>query len=322
VASGIAAEKLGVAQSLYYGLLATLVLTGLGTTWGAILNAENRFVMVAVVPGATSIVTVVAVIVMARYWGAYALVLGTVGGALIEAGLVGWGLARAGISLVPRWGGVSPAVRQVLGQYAPMIAASFLMGGTGVVTQSMAATLDSGSVSALAYGNKITNLILGIGAVAVSTAILPHFSRMVTEQDWRGLRHTLGLYTRLLLIVSIPVTLVLMYYSESAVALLFQRGAFTAEDTHVVGQIQVMYLLQIPLYIVGMLFVRLLSALKANQVMLWGNAINLTVCVVLSYVLMERLGVMGIALATSLMCVISFCFLAIVSLRLMKQKTG
>ena len=322
VASGFAAEKLAVAQSLYYGLLATLVLTGLSTTWGAILNAENRFVLVAVVPGATSIVTVLVVIVMAQYWGSYALVVGTVGGALIETGLVGWGLARAGISLVPRWGGISPVVKQVLGQYAPMVVAAFLMGGTGVVTQSMAATLDSGSVSDLAYGNKITNLILGIGAVAVSTAILPHFSRMVAEQDWRGLRHTLGVYTRLLLIVSTPVTLVLMYYSEPAVALLFQRGAFTAEDTHLVGQIQVMYLLQIPLYIAGMLFVRLLSALKANQVMLWGNVINLTVCVALSYVLMQRFGVLGIALATSLMSVISFCFLVVVSLRLMKQKAS
>ena len=321
MASGFTAEKLALTQSLYYALLSTLVLSGLATTWGAILNAQNRFALVAVVPVATSIITVPLVVVMAKHWGSYALVAGTVGGALIETSLIGWGLTRQGISLVPRWRGTSPAVRQVLAQYAPMVAAAFLMGGTAVVSQSMAAMLGPGSVSVLAYGNKLTNLFVGVGAVAVSTAVLPHFSRMVTENDWHGLRHTLGTYTRLLLVVSLPVTLALAYYSEPMVAVLFQRGAFTDSDTHLVGRVQAIILLQIPLYVVGMMFVRLISALKANQVMMWGNVINLFVCIVLNYVLMQRFGVVGIASATSLMYLISCCFLILVSLRLMKWKT-
>jgi len=320
VASGFAAEKLALTHSLYYVLLSTLVLSGLATTWGAILNAENRFALAAVVPVATSIVTVLLVIVMAKHWGIYALAIGAVGGALIEAGLLGWGLTRDGVSLVPRWCGTCPAVKQVLAQYAPMVAGAFLMGGTGVVSQSMATMLGSGSVSALAYGNKLTNLVVGIGAVAVSTAVLPHFSRMVTVKDWHGLRHTLGTYTRLLLAVSLPVTLALIYFSEPMVAVFFQRGAFTEADTHLVSQVQTIILLQVPVYVVGMLFVRLISALKVNQVMMWGNVINLFVCIVLNYVLMQRFGVIGIALATSLMYLISCCFLMLVSLRLMKWK--
>ena len=320
VASGFAAEKLALTQSLYYVLLSTLVLSGLTTTWGAILNAENRFVLAAVVPMATSIVTVLLVVIMAKHWGSYALVVGTVGGALIETALVGWGLARAGVSLVPRWCGTCPAVKQVLEQYVSMVAAAFLMGSSGVVSQSMAAMLGSGSVSALAYGSKVTNLMLGIGGTAVATAVLPHFSRMVTLLDWHGLRHTLGTYTRLLLVVTLPVTLALIYYSEPMVSAFFQRGAFTAENTHLVHLVQAMYLLQIPVYVLCMLFVRLISALKANQMMLWGNAINLSMCTILSYVLMQRFGVMGLALATSLMYLISCAFLLFVSLQLIKEK--
>ena len=322
MASGFAAEKLAVARSLYYGLLTTLVLSGLATTWGAILNAENRFALPAVVPVATSIVTVLVVIVMAKHWGSYALVVGTVGGALIETGLVGWALAREGVSLIPRWCGTSPAVKQVLGQYAPMVAAAFLMGGATVVSQSMAAMLDPGSVSALAYGTKVTSLMLGIGAVAVSTAVLPHFSRMVIVMDWDGLRHTLLTYSSGLLMVTLPLTLALIYYSEPVVAVLFQRGAFTEADTNLVGRVQAMLLLQVPLCIVSMLFVRLVSAFKANHLMLWGNVINLSLCITLTYVLMQRFGVVGIALATSLMYFISCCFLVFVSLRLIKEKAG
>ena len=322
VASGFTAEKLALTHSLYYLLLGTLVLTGLATTWGAILNAENRFALAAVVPMASSIMTILFVVIMAKQWGSYALVVGVVGGALIETSLLGWGLIRADVPLVPRWCGTSPAVKQVLGQYAPMVAAAFLMGGTTVVSQSMAAMLDPGTVSALAYGNKLTNLILGVGAVAVSTAVLPHFSRMVAMMDWKGLRHTLGTYTRLLLFVTLPVTLVLIYFSEPVVAMLFQRGAFTKADTYVVGQVQAMYLVQVPFYVLCMLIVRLISALKANQVMLWGNVINLSMCIGLSYFLMQRFGVVGIALATSLMYLISVIFLSLVSMRLINEKAG
>ena len=104
------------------------------------------------------------------------------------------------------------------------------------------------------------------------------------------------------------------------VALAFLRGAFAAADTPLVGQIQAIYLLQVPLYVVKTLFVKLISAFNANYVFMWGNAINLSISMLLTYVLMQRFGVIGIALATTLMYLISSIFLLWVSLRLMRVK--
>jgi putative peptidoglycan lipid II flippase len=116
------------------------------------------------------------------------------------------------------------------------------------------------------------------------------------------------------------VTLALIYFSEPVVAMFFQRGAFTQADTYAVSQVQAMYLLQVPPYILSMLFVRLISALKANQLMLWGNILNLSMCIGLTYFLMQWFGAVGIALATSMMYLVSTAFLALVSLRLIKKK--
>ncbi|TKB72855.1 MAG: virulence factor MviN, partial [Nitrospira sp.] len=131
VASGFAAEKLALTHSLYYVLLPTLVLSGVATIWGAILNAENRFALAAAAPMATSLVTVLLVGVMAKHWGIYTLAGGIAGGALMEASLLGWGLTRERISLIPKWHGVTPAAKQVLDQYRPALTANFLMGSTG-----------------------------------------------------------------------------------------------------------------------------------------------------------------------------------------------
>jgi putative peptidoglycan lipid II flippase len=319
--AGFSAEKLALAQSLYYIMLPTLVLNGIATIWSALLNACDRFAVAAIVPVATSLVTIVIVAGMAEWWDSYTLALGLAVGALVETGVLGWVLSREGVSLVPRWHGTTAAVNQVLKQYIPLVASAFMMGGTTLVSQSMAARLSPGSVSALSYGNKVVSLMLGVGAVAVSTAVLPHFSRLVAVRDWHGLRHTLFTYSGGLLLVTLPITAALIYYSESVIALVFQRGAFSAADTQLVGQVQAMYLLQVPVYIVSMLFVRLISALKANQVFIWANAINLSMCTLLTYVLMQRFGVVGVALATSLVYLISGAFLLCITLRLMNAKT-
>jgi len=319
LASGFSAEKLALTTSLYYVLLPCIALSGLAVTWSAILNAHDRFALAAAGPMVTAFITVLMLIVLAKDWGIYALAVGTVTGSLLEAGLLGWWLGRQGISVIPRWHGTTPAVKQVWGQYTPMVAGAFLMGSTSLVAQSMAAMLGSGSVSALAYGSKITTLILGVGSVAVSTAVLPHFSRMVARSDWDNVRHTLLTYARLIVLITLPMTLVLIYFSEPLVRLLFQRGAFTDADTKLVAWVQVLYLLQVPIFVLGMLIVRLMSALKANGILMWGAGINLFFNVVSSYLLMKWLGIAGIALSMSLMYLVSCCYLLFVSLRLLKS---
>lgn len=322
MASGFSPEKLALATSLYYLLLPCLVLSGLATMWGAILNAHDRFALAASVPIITALTTVVILVALAKYWGIYALAVGTIAGMLLEAALLAWWLGRQGISITPRWHGVTPAVKQVWSQYGPMIAGAFLMGSTALVGQSMAAMLGPGSVSALGYGSKITSLILGVASVAVSTSVLPHFSRMVALAEWDAVRHTLLIYARLIVLTTLPVTLILIYFSEPVVRLLFQRGAFTEADTQLVAWVQGLYLLQIPVFVLGMLVVRLISALQANRILMWGAGISLVVNIVCNYVLMKWLAVGGIALSTALMHVISTSFLLVMSLRLMKKASG
>jgi len=322
VASGFSPEKLALTASLYYVLLPCLVFSGLATTWSAILNAQDRFALAAAGPIVTSVITVLMLLVLAKYWGIYALAVGTVAGSLLEAGLIGWWLRRQGSSVFPRWHGVTPAVGQVWGQYTPMLAGAFLMGSTSLVGQSMATMLGPGSVSTLAYGSKITTLVLSVGSVAVSTAVLPHFSRMVARGEWDSVRHTLITYGRLIVIITLPLMFILIYFSEPLVRVLFQRGAFTEADTQLVAWVQGLYLLQVPVYVLGMLIVRLISALKANRILMWGAGINLVFNIVCNYLLMNSLGVAGIALSTSLMYLVSTSFLLAMGLRLIKRTSN
>jgi len=316
--SGFSMSKLALSRSLFFVFLPILVISGLRMTWAAVLNACDRFALAALSPGITTLVTIGLLLFMGRMLGIYALAVGTLSGYVIEAGLLGWGLRRNGFSLTPHWHGLDHALRKVVNQYIPVVAGALLMCGTMLVDQSMAAMLGAGSVATLNYGGKVLTLILGIGSVSLSTAVFPHFSRMVAVYDWTGIRHTLKTYTYLILLVTIPLTLILVYLSEPLVHLLFERGAFTSMDTWRVSQVQALFLLQLPFYFLGILMVRLISSLNMNHILVQAAIINLLCKIVFNYLLMQRLGAAGIALSTTLVYMVSFIYFSIMLYKLIK----
>lgn len=120
--------------------------------------------------------------------------------------------------------------------------------------------------------------------------------------------------------MTVPLTLGLLYFSEPLVRVLFERGAFTAADTHLVAKVQTLFLLHIPFYTLSILLVRLISSLQANHLLMWGAVISLVINIVLNYVLGLWLGVAGIALSTSVVYLVSFCYLFCVTMLIMSRR--
>ncbi len=305
MASGFSPAKLHLTRQLLYALLPFVVLSGLAVIWGGVLNAEERFAMPALLPILVPACAVAFLLLLGKGWGIFALAAGTMFGAAIQATVLGWLLKSRGIRLRPEWRGLDPALSRVIGQYLPMVAGALLMGTTELVNQSMAAMLEPGSVAALNYGRKVVNLIVAVGALPLSTAALPYFSQMVAERDWAACRRALKTYSRLIAAVTVPVTLALVLLSRPLVRLLFERGAFTALDAKIVSDVQALFLLQVPFYILGNLGVRVVSALKRNAVLMQISAVNVVLNVLLNWVLMKYAGVAGIALSTSVVYMVS-----------------
>lgn len=315
---GFSADKLALTYRLLWAIAPMLLLTGIGNIWGAVLNAGEKFALVALVPMITPVLTVSLLFGM-QSWGVFNLVAGMVGGQLIEMVIVGIVLKQQGFSLRPRWSGFNADLNEVARQYAPAIVGSFLMCSTALVDQSMAAMLPTGSVAALNYGNRIVTLPIIIASTALSTAVMPYFSKMVASNDWSGIRHSFRHYLILIFAASVPLTGLIILGSEPIVHALLQRGSFNANDTRIVAQIQSCFALQIPFYIGCMLVVRLISAMRQNQILIIGSAGNLAINIAGNYLFMQWLGVAGIALSTSLVYVFSFFFLLFFVLRNLKS---
>lgn len=313
-------QKQLLTREFLYFLAPWLVLSGLATFMACILNAIEKFAVPALVPILTPTAILLCIALWTRASSGFALALGTVAGSFLEAALLYYLVKKHQILGVLRWRGFDPRVRAVLSQTGPMMAGCLLMGATPVVDQFMAAMLGSGNVSALSYGSKVPAALLAIGATALSTATLPYFSRMAAENDWQGCRHTLKRYVALVFSAAVPVTLLLFVFSKPLVRVLFQRGAFTSMDTEVVGQVQRFYCLQIPFYVLSMLFVRFVSSVRRNDLLMYAAAINLTIDIVMNLILMRVWGIAGVALSTSSVALVSAVFLGACTFRLLSQR--
>lgn len=308
--TGFSPAKIALTKSMFYLLLPVIVFKGMSTVFASVLHSHKRFALVASAPVAVPVTSIVAILSWtSTVTRIYAVALGTVIGMLVELLVLVWGLHRAGIPVLPRWRRRSTATRQVMAQYLPMVAGAFLMGGTTLVDQSMAASLSSGSVASLNYGSRFVGVILHIIAGAIGAAVLPYFSNVVEAEKWNEMRRLLVFYGKRILLLSAALAVILVTLSEPLIGLALQRGMFGEADTAVVARVQAAYALQMPFYICGILLVRVISSMSANHLLMVVSFLNLIVNVVFNYVLMQFWGIVGIALSTSVVYLLSFAVL-------------
>jgi putative peptidoglycan lipid II flippase len=326
LASGFTPDKNALVRALLYILLPTLVLNGLSSNFYALLNAGERFAAASLMPIARPLGIIAAAWLITGPNKAYGLAIGTVAGFVVEFALV-LGHARRvlgarSFGLIFQWAGITPELRQVISQYVPTIMASLIMSSTDLIDSAMAAKLPSGSLSALNYGGKLVGLALAIATTSIGTAVLPHFSGLISNQEWAAFKHTLRTYARLIVLASIGGVVVMVLLSEPLVRLFFHRGAFTAEDVASVSGIQAVLALQAPFYLLGALLVRAVTSFRANRLLVWAGILNVAAKAVLNLVLMKYFGLRGIAGATVVVYAVNCAFLALALRRLFHREAG
>ena len=139
-------------------------------------------------------------------------------------------LRRYGFSWRPLFCFRHPALGWFLRLMGPAVLGAAVYQINVLVSTVLASTLEQGSVSYLYYADRMLQFPLGVFAVALGTAALPSFASLVSEKDFRSLRVAFSHSLRMVNLVSLPATLGLMVIAVPVFSMLFQRGAFGADD--------------------------------------------------------------------------------------------
>ena len=179
---------------------------------------------------------------------------------------------------------------------------------TVFINTLLASFLPSGSVSYLYYADRLMQFPLGIFAIAMGTAALPSFSSLSGE-DTKPLSDAIGFTLRLILMISIPASVGLIFLREPIIGILFQRGAFNAVSRHATALALLGY--AIGLFAVSGVRVVVpgFYALKDAKTPVRVAVVALLVNVALGLILMGPLKHLGLALATSLSSIVNLVLL-------------
>ena len=189
----------------------------------------------------------------------------------------------------------------------PMFISGVIMSGCMIVDQFMAVLAGDGAVAMINYGNRITLGLISVIAI-FWTVLYPNFVKMAAATDFPALRATFWRFSMLGIIGLVPLCGLLAYFSKDLIMLLFERGAFTQNDTAIVAKIQSLYLMHIPCYALCMMCMRAVNAMENTNLLLIGNSVSLILNIGLNFYFIQSYGVLGVAMATLIAYCVSSLF--------------
>lgn len=171
------------------------------------------------------------------------------------------------------------------------------------IDTSFASLLAPGSISLLFYANRFVGIPLGVFAVAFSTILLPHFSRVHTYSPTR-LHYYLLESAKLILWVTTPVALLMGFFSHDIFATIFLSKKFSLMQVHEAGNILIAFLFGLFSFSLNKIILNIFYSMHAAWIPALIALIATCINILLNILFIERFQTIGLALATTLSSII------------------
>lgn len=312
---GLPAQAQLMSSQLMLAFSPAAVLTLLTGVSAARLRAHERHIN-TLLDSVPAVVILVWVMLAATVTDIGPLLWGTLVGYLIQSI---W-LLKLAVRADGMWGRPcltlrSPHWPDLVKASGVMLLGQIAMSFVGPIDQYTAANLGANANATLGYASRLLSLLLGVGAASVGRAALPVLADIQSRGDAARARNTALKWSVLMLLAGGAVTLVGWVLAPWGVSFLFERGAFTAQDTIVVAGVLRWGLLQLPFYFGVLVLVQLLASQNRYRIMALIAVCNFAVKAAMNFLLAPLMGPEGIMLATSVMYISSYLCYALVARR-------
>jgi putative peptidoglycan lipid II flippase len=292
-----------------------LLLVALAAAVMGVLNTRRIFFIPAIAPTMLNLALIAAGFVLSPLCPRFGLqpIVGMAGGVLL--GGLGQLLIQVpslygqGFRWRPIFSFRDPGVIRIVTLMAP---AAIGLAATQVnifVNTFLASMLPQGSVSWLNYAYRLMQLPIGLFGVAIATVTLAEVSRHAARREMPELKRTISFSLRFGLFLTLPATAILVSLAHPIVALLYQHGRFSSEDSWQTARGLWGYAMGLSAFSAVRVLVPVYYSLGMTRVPVTISFITIGVNIALNILLMHPLRHGGLALATSIASVLNFVLL-------------
>lgn len=271
-----------------------------------LLNANHWYILPAVLTVVNHVIVIILNILLAPKFGIYSYPFICIVAWLVQLIIIYWQSRnklfrhRMTIDFQDRY------LRTMLFQSIPVMVATAADQINLAADNIIASDLPSGSLSCLGYAHRTFSSVNGVVSSSLLTIYYPIISRQYAEHDTSGLNMSLHRYLEVMLLMSLPISLILIGNSDNLMSFLFGRGAMSNEAITTISALFIAYM-------TGLLFIsakdfitRLFYVIGETGLPTMINLVCVVTNIILSIILKKWWGVVGIAVATTISTAV-FC---------------
>lgn len=302
IAPGVSDDVFGLAVLLTRIMLPTLVFVSLTYVTAGVLQVHSHFMLSASISIPFNLLVITSLLVK--------------GDDLVLLGYVttlGWllqFLIQMPILLKEKyklWGKIDFKNEHTLllfKQLLPILLGNSLLQLCLIIDRSFATHLTAGTTAALSFGSNLFVTITSIFIVAMSTVVFPRLSQYCLDGDNDRIRALLKNIFKILLFILVPYLILVLFYNQELIALVYQRGAFTDKSTSITALAFLGYSFGVLGYACQEIFNRVYYALKKFHIPMTASIICITLKLGLDLWLFRTKGIIGISVSTSMVMLI------------------
>ncbi|MDP3997142.1 MAG: murein biosynthesis integral membrane protein MurJ [bacterium] len=266
----------------------------------SILYSLKSFIVPALLRVIAPAVSLIAVATLTSLIGIYSLAIGVLAGSCLQLLLVFWTLGRKNFHYRFVFAPLDPAFKKMLRLTYPFLFSVLVTQGAGIVYRVLVSDLSAGSLSSLKYAEKITQLLAIMFLNSITVVIFPLLSAKSSQQDFTGMRDTIGYASRLIFLITLPVIAGIIILRLPLISLLYQHGSFSAADTRLTSIALLFLGLGLAINGLSSILGHTVLALQETRAAVAVSISSQAVAIFLFVLLTPRMGVAGLALASSL----------------------
>lgn len=296
IAPGFDAARHETTVNMTRIMIITPLLFGVSSLFGAIQQSFNRFVLFALAGVFYNAGIIFGIVFLGQFFAqpiygvAWGVVLGTGLQAIMQfMGALGVGFRYS--SGLKFW---SPDAKRIILLIIPRSLDLAIEQFNMIVITAVGSRLVAGSLTSYYFASNLSNVPIGLFGAAIATAVFPTLIRAAKSSDKAKLPAKIVQYSRMVLFLIIPASLITIVMRGYIVRLLFGFGDQVTADA--LGWLAGMIVAQSIFFLVARVF----YALEDTKTPLFTSIATMVINLILSIVLSRYFGVSGMAMAISI----------------------
>lgn len=191
-------------------------------------------------------------------------------------------------------------VEGMLRSITPIVIGTSIVSLNIFIDRLLASSQGEGAIAALNYANKVYQLSYAIIGSSIVVVMYPRLAKLFNDQKWEKFKHEFNTSLSVILMVIIPICIIYLIDSTMIIKIVFGHGKFDSRAVELTSSTLFFYSIGIIALTVQEYLNRVFYALN-NTVFPMVTGILCTIMnIVLSLILIQYLGIKGIALGMSI----------------------